>query len=111
KWPSTTWYGERDRVGRMRFAFRRLARLSKENGFPVVIMIIPLLLDNGGTYTHRAAHRIVEMEARRAGIDTIDLSDKFMGKGMGNLTLSLGDVIHPNETGHAIMADSLAAYA
>ena len=77
KWPSTTWYGERDRVGRLRFGFRRLARISKENGFPVVIMIVPLLLDNGGAYSHRAAHRIVEMEARRAGFDTIDLTDQF----------------------------------
>ncbi len=111
KWPSTTWYGERDRVGRLRFGFRHLARIAKENGFPVVIMIVPLLLDNGGgTYSHRAAHRIVEMEAHRAGFDTIDLSDDFMRAGMGNLKGSVGDVIHPNKVGHTIMADSLFAF-
>ena len=110
RWPSTTWYGERDRVGRLRFGFRRLARLSKENGFPVVIMIVPLLLDKGGAYSHRAAHRIVEMEARRAGFDTIDLTDEFMRAGMGNLHISLGDIIHPNKTGHTIMANSLSAF-
>jgi len=110
KWPSTTWYGERDRVGRLRFGFRRLARISKENGFPVVILIVPLLLDNGGAYSHRVAHRIVEMEARRAGFDTIDLTDEFLRAGMGNLTLLLGDIIHPNKTGHMIMADSLSAF-
>lgn len=110
RWPSTTWYGERDRVGRLRFGFRRLARISKENGFPVVIMIVPLLLDNAGAYSHRAAHRIVEMEARRAGFDTIDLTDEFMRAGMGNLELSLGDIIHPNKAGHTIMADSLSAF-
>jgi len=110
KWPTTTWYGDRDRVGRMRFAFRRLARISKDNGFPVVIMIVPLLIDDGGDYSHRAAHRIVEMEARRAGFDSIDLTDKFMPAGMGNLKISLGDVLHPNKAGHAIMADSLSAF-
>ena len=110
KWPSTTWYGDRDRVGRLRFGFRRLARISKENGFPVVIMIVPLLLDKGGTYSHQAAHRIVEMEARRAGFDTIDLTDKFMRAGMGNLNISLGDITHPNKAGHKIMADSLSAF-
>jgi lysophospholipase L1-like esterase len=110
KWPSTTWYGDRDRVGRLRFGFRRLARLSQENGFPVVIMIVPLLLDKGGAYSHRAAHRIVEMEARRAGLDTIDLTDRFMRAGMGNLELSLGDIIHPNKAGHTIMADSLSDF-
>ena len=107
RWPSTTWYGDRDRVGRLRFGFRRLARLSQENGFQVVVMIIPLLLDNGGVYSHRVAHRIVEMEARRAGFDTIDLTDKFMRAGMENLQPSLGEIIHPNKVGHVIMADSL----
>jgi len=110
KWPSSTWYGERDRVGRLRFGFRRLARLSQENDFPVVIMIIPLLQNKGGAYSHRVAHRIVEMEARRAGFDTIDLTDEFLRAGMENLTLSPGEIIHPNKTGHTIMADSLSAF-
>jgi lysophospholipase L1-like esterase len=110
KWPSTTWYGDRDRVGRLRFGFRRLARISKENGFPVVIMIVPLLLERAGAYSHRAAHRIVEMEARRAGFDTIDLTDEFIRAGMGNLKISLGDITHPNKAGHTIMANSLSAF-
>src|SRR6185503_15701365 len=83
--------------------------LSKENDFRVVIMIIPLLQNKGGAYSHRAAHRIVEMEARRAGFDTIDLTDEFLRAGMGNLTLLVGDIIHPNKTGHTIMANSLSA--
>jgi lysophospholipase L1-like esterase len=110
KWPSSTWHGDRDRVGRLRFAFRRLARISKENGFPVVIMIVPLLLDNDGVYSHRAAHRIVEMEARRAGFDTIDLTDDFLRAGMGNLRVSPGEIIHPNKAGNTMMADSLSAF-
>jgi lysophospholipase L1-like esterase len=113
-WPNSTWYGDRDRVGRLRFGFRRLASLAQENGFPVVIMIIPLLQDKRGadsrTYTHGVAHRIVELEARRAGFDTIDLTDDFMRVGMGKLTLTTGDIFHPNKTGNAIMATSLATY-
>ena len=113
-WPNSTWYGDRDRVGRLRFGFRRLASLARANGFPVVIMIIPLLLDKGGadsrTYTHGVAHRIVELEARRAGFDTIDLTDDFMRVGMANLKLTTGDIFHPNKTGNAIMATSLATY-
>jgi lysophospholipase L1-like esterase len=110
RWPSSTWYGDRDRVGRLRFGFRRLARLSKENDFRVVIMIIPLLQSKGGAYSHVAAHRIVEMEAHRAGFDTVDLTDQFLHAGMGNLTLTLGDITHPNKTGHRIMADTLSAF-
>jgi lysophospholipase L1-like esterase len=110
RWPSTTWYGDRDRVGRLRFAFNRLARISRENNLPVVIMIVPLLISEAGTYSHRPAHRIVEMEARRAGFDTIDLTDAFMRAGMGALKTDFGDIIHPNKRGHAIMADLLSQY-
>jgi lysophospholipase L1-like esterase len=110
KYPSTTYYGDRDRVGRLRFSFRQLANSSKENHFQVVIMIIPLLIGDGGTYSHRVAHRIVERESRRAGFDVIDLTDAFMAVGTGNLTSSLGDIIHPNKRGHTIMAGVLSEY-
>jgi lysophospholipase L1-like esterase len=109
-WPNSTWYGDRDRVGRLRFGFRRLASLSQEHGFRVVIMIIPLLLDTNGAYSYRVAHRIVDKESRRAGFDTIDLTDDFMRAGMGNLRLTSGDVFHPNQTGNVIMANSLTTY-
>ena len=110
KYPSTTYYGDRDRVGRLRFLFRRLASISRENGFRVVIMIVPLLVGDAGTYSHHVAHRIVEMEAQRAGFDTIDLTDAFMRAGMGNLKNEFGDIIHPNRRGHAIIAGLLSDY-
>ena len=109
-YPSTTQYGDRDRVGRLRYSFRRLSNMSKENGFPVVIMIVPLLLTDGGTYTHATAHRIVAMEARRAGFDTVDLTESFMRVGMDNLKSEFGDIIHPNKRGHSIMAGLLSDY-
>ena len=110
RWPSTTWYGDRDRIGRLRFAFRRLAALSKENGFSVMIMTVPLLISENGTYTHRTAHLIVEMEARRAGFDTVDLTDAFIRAGMGNVKSKWGDIIHPNALGHAMIAEVLSEY-
>ena len=110
KYPSTTYYGDRDGVGRLRFSFRRLANSSRENGFRVVVMIVPLLVGDAGTYSHRTAHRIVEMEARRAGFDTLDLTNAFMRAGMENLKSEFGDIIHPNRRGHAIMADLLSEY-
>jgi lysophospholipase L1-like esterase len=110
RWPSTTWYGDRDRIGRLRFAFRRLAALSKENGFSVVIMTVPLLIEENGTYTHGAAHRIVEMEARRAGFDSVNLTDTFMRAGLENLKTKWGDIIHPNASGHSLIAEVLSEY-
>jgi lysophospholipase L1-like esterase len=110
KKPNPTYYGDRDRVGRLRFSFRKLASSSKEHGFRVVIMVVPLLMRTSDTYSHRAAHRIVQLEAERAGFDTIDLTEPFMRAGMNNLTSELGDIIHPNKVGHAIMADELLNY-
>jgi len=109
-YPSTTYHGDRDRVGRLRFSFRKLAKSSRENGFRGVVMIIPLLLGDAATYSHRTAHRIVEMEARRAGFDTVDVTDGFMRVGVENLKTEFGDIIHPNRRGHAIMADVLSEY-
>jgi hypothetical protein len=73
-------------------------------------MIITLLYGDGGSYSHRSAHRIVEMEAQRAGFDTIDVTEAFMRVGLRNLTSELGDIIHPNKTGQGIMADLLFQY-
>ena len=50
------------------------------------------------------------MEALRAGLDTVDLTDAFMLAGVGNLKSEFGDIIHPNRRGHAIMADVLLEY-
>jgi lysophospholipase L1-like esterase len=104
------WYSERDRVGRLRFAFRRLGNMAKENGFSVVVMIIPWLIPEEGRNPQSIVHRIVETEAHRAGFDTIDITSEFMGYGIEHLKITPDDPIHPNEAGHAIIADSLANY-
>jgi len=104
------WYGERDRVGRLRFAFRQLKSMSQENGFTVVVMIIPWLSADERQYPQSIAHRIVEFEARREGFDTIDLMGEFMRHGIESLKIKSDDPIHPNEVGHAIIADALANY-
>ena len=104
------WYGERDRVGRLRFAFRQLRDMSQEDGFSVVVMIIPWLSADERQYPQSIAHRIVEFEAHRAGFDTMDLTGEFMRNGIENLKIKSDDPIHPNEVGHAIIANALANY-
>jgi lysophospholipase L1-like esterase len=104
------WYGSSDRVGRVRFALRRLAMLSREEHFAVVVMIVPWLSEDEQSPSHQVVHRIVDLEARRAGFDTIDLTGDFARFGWERLRIAPDDPIHPNEAGHALMAEALGQY-
>jgi lysophospholipase L1-like esterase len=104
------WYKSRERVGRLRFAFRRLQHLSAADGLPVLVVIIPWLTDTAAGYPHSLAHRIVELEARRAGFATIDLTEAFMQAGVEHLRIDPQDPMHPNQTGHTIIAQALSTY-
>jgi lysophospholipase L1-like esterase len=104
------WYRDRDRVGRLRFAFRRLRDLSREGGFGVVVAIVPWLTGDTEEYHHAAVHRIVELESERAGFDSVDLVAPFMRAGLDGLRIRSADPVHPNEAGHRIIAEALAAY-
>lgn len=106
----SVWYKDRDRVGRLRFAFRHLRNLSIEDGFTVLVVIMPWLTGNPDVYPHSAVHRIVALEARRAGFATLDLTEEFMQAGVENLRIDHQDLIHPNKVGHTIIADALSTY-
>lgn len=102
------WYRDRDRIGRLRYAFGRLRDLSDEGGFPVLVVIVPWLVGDEATYPHRVAHEIVKMEAARAGFQSLDLLDPFLRVGMKKLRAA--DRAHPNERGHSVIADVLYEY-
>lgn len=104
------WYGSAARVGRLRYAFERIAALDGRGPFSVVIVIFPGLEGEPGRYPHEVAHRIVTHEARRVGFDVIDLLPVFMAAGMDSLKILEGDLVHPNEKGHRIVAEALARY-
>jgi hypothetical protein len=103
-------YGDRDRIGRVRFAFRRLKNMSRENGFSVLMVIVPWLSGDAEAYPYGTAHHIVELEAHGAGFDTINPTKEFMDVGVENLQIGPRDLVRPNKTGHAIIADALSTY-
>jgi hypothetical protein len=76
----------------------------------VLVVIIPWLTDTAAGYPHGLAHRIVELEARRAGFATIDLTEAFMQAGVEHLRIDPQDPMHPNQTGHTIIAHALSTY-
>lgn len=105
------WYKNEDRIGRLRYAFKELSRLADENGFSVLITIIPWLeVDNRGAYPYKNVHEIIKLEANNAGLDAIDLTEDFMSAGMNNLRIENDDYVHPNKLGHLIIAENIASY-
>jgi lysophospholipase L1-like esterase len=101
------WYRDPARVGRIRHAFRRLARLSEAHGFAVAILLLPRLESGPGGYPHATAHQIIAHEAGRYGFAVIDPVAAFLAAGMATLRLEPDDRGHPNATGHRIVADEL----
>jgi hypothetical protein len=101
------WYRDPARIGRIRYAFRRLARLSEEHSFAVVILTLPRLESGANGYPHAMAHRIIAHEAERHGFAVVDPVATFLEAGMATLRLEPDDRGHPNATGHGIVAAEL----
>ncbi len=106
------YYQKDNRVGLLRYAFRRLKQLSDREGFRVVILMIPWLVTVDGQYPHATVHEIVKYEADRCGFDVIDMQQAFLQHGMTPLRQGNRpqDTVHPNEQGHRMMATALHAY-
>ncbi len=105
----SSWYRDAPRVGRLRHGLRRLAALSAERDFDVVIVIFPLLDGQDGRYDHAVAHDIIASEIRRAGLpEPIDLTAPYYAEHVSRLRINGYDVYHPNRAGHRIAAEHLA---
>jgi lysophospholipase L1-like esterase len=103
----SSWFREEDRIGRLRYALERLATLGKQSGFTTTVVIFPILTTEEIAYPHQSAHKIVAMEATRAGLDVIDMLDVMQSDGREQYKLSESDLIHPNALGHAATAKVL----
>ena len=104
------WYKDEYRIGRLRYSFERLSDLAKKENFSVVVVIIPWLDGDSTNYPYEIPHKIVKMEAKRAGFDVLEIVDDFMDIGMTNLRISEDDLVHPNGIGHKVVAEQLVRY-
>jgi lysophospholipase L1-like esterase len=102
-----SWYADRAKVGRLRYAFGRLAALSREHGFGVLVVVFPWLELEGSVYPHQAVHEIIAHEVRRAGLELFDLTPPFVLEGIQRLRLRRRELCHPNERGHRLIAETL----
>lgn len=104
------WYQDKHRIGRLRYSLEQLSILSKKHHFNVAVVIFPWLDGDKNNYPYHIAHQIVSSEANRVGFDVLDPTQQFIQQGMTNLRISDKDWVHPNKTGHQIVANQLAQY-
>lgn len=105
-----SWYREPERVGRIRHAFSELGALATKHDFRVVVVVIPFLVTAVKNYPLTEVHKIVEWEARRAGLDTVDVLDAFVRSGLEDRRLRARDPVHPDATGHLLVAKALRSH-
>ncbi|HEX4954098.1 MAG TPA: SGNH/GDSL hydrolase family protein [Thermoanaerobaculia bacterium] len=89
-------------------AFRRFAVLGEQQGFAILLAILPVLPDGewGRRYRFLGLHEQVAAEGRAHGFQVIDLLPVLETHDPGEIRVSAED-FHPNERGHQLIADAL----
>ncbi len=104
------WFRDEYRIGRLRYSFEHLAAMAENAGFSVVVVIVPWLSDDTMGYPLKIPDTIVTLEAERVGFDVLDVVPDFMDAGLADLRIQEEDPVHPNKTGHSIVAQRLKTY-
>lgn len=101
------WYTSRAKVGRMRWAMERLARLARDGGFRAAVLIVPYLDEHGEPEAFRQVYDIVAYEAQRAGLDVIRARDELAAFGFERAQGDSPIPLHPGAEGHEVLAEVL----
>ena len=95
-------------LGRMRYAFERLQAISNREGFPVLVMVIPFLMDEPANHdVWQTVYQMIGHEVLRAGLHVYNPYTAFKAHGFESLPRRANDFIHPNKAGHRLMAEGL----
>jgi lysophospholipase L1-like esterase len=90
--------------------FRRIREMADRTGFRTVVVIFPFFR-NLERYTHGPIHAAVAAQARRHGLEVLDLLPAYVAAAetTSDVCAPCCD-IHPNERGHAIAARTIGGY-
>ena len=89
--------------------FGELSRLSKENGFQVVIAVFPRLVHNFHAYNYGDQHEYVAALSAKYGFHHLDLLEPFAHCREASPNKPLGaDSYHPAPLGHRCAAEAMA---
>jgi len=105
-----SWYASAAHLGKVRFAFERLAGVALRRDLPVAVAIIPYLAEGDLVPAYDQAYAMIGREARRAGLDVLELKDVFRAFGPARLRIEARDHVHPDREGHALIARALEAW-
>lgn len=109
-YPYLDWYRSESKIGKLRYALRKLGALAGKHGIPVIVALIPMLDQEGHGEAYRLAFDIVRHEVLNAGLMAIEIEEAFAGYEIVKIAQTKDgrpDRIHPNESGHAIIARHL----
>lgn len=98
------WYASEGRLGRLEFAFQRLERLGEEHGFDVTVLLVPYLAEDADI---DAGTALVARLAALHGFRVVDPTLAFRAMGLAGLRVLPLDPVHPNATGHELLARAL----
>jgi lysophospholipase L1-like esterase len=97
-------------AARVDAAFERIARVSAEHGFPVLVAIFPVLTEGfADAYPLGDVHARVAAAATRAGLRALDLAPAFQAAARRLGRPLERDFLHPNELGQRVAALALRA--
>jgi lysophospholipase L1-like esterase len=107
----TRWLAREPDPDHTRAGFTRIARLGDEHRFTTVVAIFPLF-EGFDPYPRSAEHEAAAARAQAAGFHALDLLPAFAAASHGNARALQGRCSreHPDERGHAVAADTIAAY-
>ncbi|RMF92982.1 MAG: hypothetical protein D6734_11045, partial [Candidatus Schekmanbacteria bacterium] len=86
--------------------FKEFKKISEENHFKFLFMLIPSMTDFGDAYPFRNIDEKILSEAKRNNFLVLDLLPFFKGRDPSKLWILKTDK-HPNAEGHKIIADAL----
>jgi len=96
---------------RTRIGFRRIAKLGREGDFETLVVTFPLF-ESFEAYTRLDEHAAVEARVEEQGFHRLDLLPVFRDASAGHPRALQGrcNREHPDERGHAVAAEAIAAY-
>jgi len=100
------WFASEARLGRLEYAFARLARLADEQDFGVTLLLVPYLEDDAWI---ARGYALVRRLAETHGFTVVDPQAAFRARGLASLRIRSEDPVHPCAEGHELLARALAA--
>jgi len=99
-----SWYRSEAHLGKLAYAFDRLAGVARTNDMMVLVAILPFLEASDG---YELAYRMVHRLAVSRGLAAVVLAPRLPSAELESLRSNPRDPVHPNARGHRLIAEAL----